>query len=67
MRLTKVGDWIKYVTESGKTFYYNERSNDFQWDDPVGTGHVRTEHTVRQQNSGELCSVCPVHLVNRGV
>lgn len=41
MRLTKVGDWIKYVTESGKIFFYNVVTNDFQWDDPTGTGHAR--------------------------
>lgn len=39
MRLTKIGDWIKYVTESGKTFFYNDKTNDFQWDNPAGTGH----------------------------
>jgi hypothetical protein len=34
MRLKKVGDWIQYVTESGPTFYYNDKNGEFQWVDP---------------------------------
>lgn len=58
MRLTKVGDWIKYVTESGKTFYYNQVTNDFQWDDPTGTGHVRSERQrTTADNEAEIIAV----------
>jgi hypothetical protein len=35
MRLKKVGDWIQYVTESGPTFYYNDKNGEFQWVDPA--------------------------------
>ena len=31
MKLRKQGDWIEYVTDQGKTFYYNEKNGDFQW------------------------------------
>lgn len=34
MRLKKVGDWIQYSTESGRTFYYNDKNGDFQWVNP---------------------------------
>jgi len=34
MRLKRMGDWIQYVTESGQTFYYNEKNADFQWHPP---------------------------------
>lgn len=34
MRLKKVGDWIQYCTESGQTFYYNDKNGDFQWITP---------------------------------
>ena len=26
MRLKRVGDWIQYLTETGQTFYYNEKN-----------------------------------------
>ncbi len=35
MRLKRVDEqWLQYVTESGRTFYYNERSGSFQWQHP---------------------------------
>jgi ankyrin repeat protein len=34
MRLRKLGDWIQYSTGNGQTFYYNERTGDFQWKNP---------------------------------
>ena len=35
MRLKRVGDWIMYVTpETGQSFFYNDRTKEFQWDDP---------------------------------
>eukprot|EP01038_Epipyxis_sp_PR26KG_P009749 gene9749-13116_t len=37
MRLNRIPNtkWITYVTEHGKTFYYNESTGDFQWENPV--------------------------------
>ena len=35
MKLRKYGDWIEYITDHGKTFYYNEINGDFQWVPPV--------------------------------
>lgn len=43
MRLKKVGDWIQYSTEQGYTFYYNEKTGDFQWSNP--------EHQQNEQAS----------------
>ena len=35
MRLKRVDEqWLQYVTEAGRTFYYNERSGSFQWQHP---------------------------------
>lgn len=34
MRLKKMGDWVKYKTENGQIFYYNELNGEFQWDNP---------------------------------
>ena len=34
MKLKVVGDWIQYATESGQTFYYNDRTGNFQWNHP---------------------------------
>jgi hypothetical protein len=34
MKLKVVGDWIQYVTEAGKTFYYNPKNGNFQWEHP---------------------------------
>ena len=42
MKLRKQGDWIEYVTDQGKTFYYNEKNGDFQWIAPSpGKGKKR--------------------------
>ena len=38
MRLKKIGDWIQYRTSAGRTFYYNQTSGDFRWDNP-NPGH----------------------------
>lgn len=35
MRLKKHGDWIEYVTGTGRPFFYNERNGEFQWDNPL--------------------------------
>lgn len=34
MRLKRIGDWIQYSTEGGKTFYYNDKNGEFQWANP---------------------------------
>lgn len=38
MRLKKIGDWIQYITEKGQTFYYNDKSGEFQWVNPEEAG-----------------------------
>jgi ankyrin repeat protein len=35
MKLKRKGDWIEYVTEEGKTFFYNEKNGDFSWVEPT--------------------------------
>lgn len=34
MRLKREGDWIAYTITDGKTFYYNDRTHEFQWSRP---------------------------------
>lgn len=41
MRIKRYGDWIEYVAESGKTFYYNDKDGSFQWEHPYGAEHTR--------------------------
>jgi len=57
MRLKKVGDWVKYKTETGQNFYYNEKNGEFQWEnpkefyvEPEGTG--ASNNLVRKEDSG---------------
>jgi len=38
MRLKRMGDWIQYMTESNNTFYYNEKTGEFQWASPNDSG-----------------------------
>jgi hypothetical protein len=45
MRLKRVGEWIQYVTESGQTFYYNDKNGEFQWVNP---------HTEKQERENTL-------------
>ena len=35
MKIKIKGDWIEYVTEFGRPFYYNEKNGRFQWTDPT--------------------------------
>lgn len=53
MKLRREGDWILYTAEEGKTFYYNEKTGDFQWTNPFqnevedhlrGYGHHQGHH-----------------------
>lgn len=33
-----MGDWVKYKTENGQIFFYNELNGEFQWDNPFEKG-----------------------------
>lgn len=44
MRLKREGDWIEYTLPDGKIFYYNEKSNDFQWERPDQLRESSSEH-----------------------
>lgn len=44
MKLRKQGNWIEYVTEQGKTFYYNEKNGDFQWVPPDPSRGILSIH-----------------------
>ena len=48
MRIKRHGDWIEYITESGKTFYYNDKDGSFQWEPPYPVQH--THHTHGNNN-----------------
>ncbi|CAM9456155.1 unnamed protein product [Hapterophycus canaliculatus] len=34
MRLKRHGEWIEYTLPDGNVFYYNDQSNEFQWERP---------------------------------
>ena len=34
MRIKKIGEWIQYTGGMGKTFYFNEKTYEFQWEKP---------------------------------
>ncbi|CAM9091039.1 unnamed protein product [Phaeothamnion confervicola] len=36
MRLRRKGDWLEYTVKEGKTFYFNDKTNAFQWERPSG-------------------------------
>ena len=38
MRLKKVGEWIQYTGAMGRTFYFNEKTFEFQWERPEVLG-----------------------------
>ena len=38
MRLKKLGEWIQYTGGGGKTFYFNEKTYEFQWERPEALG-----------------------------
>ena len=48
MKLRKNGDWIEYVTEFGKPFYYNETDGRFQWTDPNHEAKTETNKALDQ-------------------
>jgi hypothetical protein len=51
MRLKREGDWIQYTTEGGKTFYYNEKTCSFQWEDPFITKSAKSKVIVQPSYS----------------
>jgi hypothetical protein len=46
MRLRRVGNWVFYTAEEGKTFYYNDNTGEFQWTSPFEA----TEQTSQRSN-----------------
>ncbi|GMH71380.1 hypothetical protein TrLO_g3872 [Triparma laevis f. longispina] len=34
MRIKKIGEWIQYTGGMGRTFYFNEKTYEFQWEKP---------------------------------
>ena len=56
MRLKKIGDWIQYLTEGGQTFYYNDKTGEFQWispeTDPEGASKESTSDWKPYKVSG---------------
>jgi hypothetical protein len=57
MRLKKVGDWVKYKTETGQNFYYNEKNGEFQWENPqefhVSSDSVEgANRQIKKEDSG---------------
>ena len=38
MRIKKIGQWIQYTGGMGKTFYFNEKTFEFQWEKPENMG-----------------------------
>ena len=38
MRIKKIGDWIQYTGGMGRTFYFNEKTYEFQWEKPESIG-----------------------------
>jgi hypothetical protein len=53
MRLKREGDWIQYRTEGGKTFYYNEKTCSFQWEDPFTTNDAKSKISVHPSSSDD--------------
>jgi len=53
MRLKRTGDWIEYVTESGRTFYYNARDGSFQWECPDGVEKRAGEQAQSEQGGAQ--------------
>jgi pyruvate/2-oxoglutarate dehydrogenase complex dihydrolipoamide acyltransferase (E2) component len=54
MRMKRYGDWIEYVTESGQTFYYNDKDGSFQWEHPLGQAYARPgAHPGPSRTSGD--------------
>lgn len=79
MRLKKVGDWVKYKTETGQNFYYNEKNGEFQWENPQefyvgpegdggGTGQLKKEESgvwkvYKDPETGNIFWYLPVYLL----
>jgi len=50
MRIKRHGDWIEYTTESGRTFYYNDKDGSFQWDPPFATNNATANNKTATNN-----------------
>lgn len=58
MRLKRDGDWIEYTLPDGNVFYYNENTNDFQWQrpdqlSPRGESEERTDEGGLENDTAE--------------
>lgn len=56
MKLRREGEWILYTAEEGKTFYYNDKTGDFQWTNPFHheiEDHLHGYAHHYNQNGGE--------------
>lgn len=41
MKLKRLNaEWLSYVPESGRTFFYNDKNGNFQWENPLGDHNV---------------------------
>jgi hypothetical protein len=57
MRLKQIStDWIQYVTEKGRLFYYNDADGSFQWENPLlehEHSHPSTTAAGKKDRKGE--------------
>jgi hypothetical protein len=49
--MKRIGDWIEYITEGGRTFYYNDKDGSFQWEFPED---VDSRHKKKATNKQQL-------------
>jgi len=66
MRIKRYGDWIEYITESGRTFYYNDKDGSFQWEPPFATDHTTSKVKGGGSGGGQnkryvCCNVCVLY------
>jgi hypothetical protein len=47
MKLRRTGDWIEYSAPgTDQTFFYNQRTHEFQWTDPVAQSRKTSHRSV---------------------
>ena len=66
MRLKQIStDWIQYVTEKGRLFYYNDADGSFQWENPL----LELNHGLSSSSSSSTATtaVAEAGKKNRGV
>lgn len=54
MNLQREGDWIIYKTEDNRTFYYNDKSNQFQWTSPFDDDEQKEDVVVVNDDNANL-------------